>query len=310
MINIVSVSGGKDSTATLLLAIERGAENLRAVFADTGHEHDLTYEYVDYLERATGIPIRRVKADFSMRIANKREYVMTHWAKDGVPDEHIRAALDTLVVTGNPFLDLCIWKGRFPSVKGRFCTDELKVAPITERVMIPAIKKDPDVWSWQGVRADESLSRAKLPEQEKDDLGVTIYRPILSWKAEDTFAIAKRHGIEPNALYKLGMGRVGCMPCIMARKGELASISARFPEVFDKLVRWERIVSAASKRKIATFYDGRIAARLLDDDNIHHTTHGAHIMREYATTGRGGRQQDMWLQAEPPTCQSNYGLCE
>ena len=47
--NIVSVSGSKDSTALLLLAIERGAENLQAVFADTGHEHAQTYEYVQYL---------------------------------------------------------------------------------------------------------------------------------------------------------------------------------------------------------------------------------------------------------------------
>jgi tRNA(Ile)-lysidine synthase TilS/MesJ len=34
--NIVSVSGGKDSTALLLLAIERETENMQAVFADTG----------------------------------------------------------------------------------------------------------------------------------------------------------------------------------------------------------------------------------------------------------------------------------
>lgn len=36
--NVVSMSGGKDSTAMALLAIERGVENLHLVFADTGHE--------------------------------------------------------------------------------------------------------------------------------------------------------------------------------------------------------------------------------------------------------------------------------
>lgn len=35
-INVISVSGGKDSTAMLLLAIERGTENIRPVFCDTG----------------------------------------------------------------------------------------------------------------------------------------------------------------------------------------------------------------------------------------------------------------------------------
>jgi tRNA(Ile)-lysidine synthase TilS/MesJ len=38
MIRLVSVSGGKDSTACLLLALERHPrEEVRAVFADTGN---------------------------------------------------------------------------------------------------------------------------------------------------------------------------------------------------------------------------------------------------------------------------------
>lgn len=48
-VNVISVSGGKDSTAMLLLAIERGTENIRPVFCDTGNEHPLTYDYVRYL---------------------------------------------------------------------------------------------------------------------------------------------------------------------------------------------------------------------------------------------------------------------
>ena len=63
-VNYVNISGGKDSTATLLLAIERDTQNLRAVFADTGHEHAATYDYLDYLESAVGIKIQRVRARF------------------------------------------------------------------------------------------------------------------------------------------------------------------------------------------------------------------------------------------------------
>ncbi|MCZ4150195.1 hypothetical protein BZG21_38055, partial [Escherichia coli] len=52
--NIVSISGGKDSAATLLLALEQNVSNLLAVFADTGNEHEITYEYVRYLEDKLG----------------------------------------------------------------------------------------------------------------------------------------------------------------------------------------------------------------------------------------------------------------
>ena len=81
--NIVSISGGKDSTAMALLAIERETENLRFVFADTGHEHRLTYDYVDYLsgelERRCGVGIERVRADFSRQIEKRRHTVATKW---------------------------------------------------------------------------------------------------------------------------------------------------------------------------------------------------------------------------------------
>ena len=42
--NVISISGGKDSTAMGLLALEKNPPNLRFVFADTGHEHKKTYD--------------------------------------------------------------------------------------------------------------------------------------------------------------------------------------------------------------------------------------------------------------------------
>src|SRR5690625_2962982 len=77
VVNVISVSGGKDYTAMWLVAVESGANHI-PVFADTGHEHPLTYDYLDYLEGRLG-KITRVKADFTERIENKREYVKTKW---------------------------------------------------------------------------------------------------------------------------------------------------------------------------------------------------------------------------------------
>lgn len=317
--NIISVSGGKDSTALLLLAIERGAENMQAVFADTGHEHAQTYEYVQYLNDKV-FPIRTIKADFTKNIAKKAIYVRDKWTEKGVPADVVERALAALKPTGNPFLDLCIWKGRFPSTKARFCSEELKRNPIIEQVQMPLLEAGDDIMSWQGVRADESPSRANLPERDlvgggKEGGELWNFRPILKWTVEDVFAMHRKHGIEPNPLYKQGMGRVGCMPCIHARKDELLEIARRFPDEVARLAEWEKIVSEASKRGSSTFFAAdTIPGNSTDMQNIGHDTHGIYSIIEWAKTGRGGRQFDFFRvggeQEEGRLCSSIYGLCE
>lgn len=304
--NIVSVSGGKDSTALLLLAIERQTENLQAVFADTGHEHQQTYEYVQYLNDNV-FPIRTIKADFSEQIARKREYVKNKWPEKGVPQETIDRALQVLYPTGNPFLDLCIWKGRFPSTKARFCSEELKRNPIIEQVQIPLLDQGHTIWSWQGVRADESAARQNLLELEEVGGGLWNYRPILQWTAQQCFDMHKKHGIKHNPLYEQGMGRVGCMPCIHARKDELLEISKRFPDEIERVARWEKIVQQASKTGTATLLNAGIPG--LSNEEAEKASN-IYQMVEWSKTSKGRSQYDFLRMQEGPSCSSIYGLCE
>lgn len=309
--NIVSISGGKDSTATLLLAIALETENLQAVFADTGHEHAQTYDYVRYLEQVTGVPVRWVKADFTDRIERKRQTVVTKWVREGVHQSLIDSALGVLRPTGNPFLDLCLLKGRFPSSQARFCTDELKRDPMLEQVMLPLMGTGEMILSWQGVRADESLNRRYLPECDEVGGGLFNYRPILRWNVASVFEAHDYMGVKPNPLYRQGMGRVGCMPCIMCRKDELAEIGQRLPEEVARVREWERIVSAASKMGSATFFSTSNDPTTKGDVDISHETHGIDRMIEWASTGRGGRQFELALGgADNTKCSSAYGLCE
>lgn len=317
IMHVVSVSGGKDSAATSIVALEtQPRESLRFVSCDTGNEHDNWHDYLAYMERTLGISINILpKRDFSEQIERKREYVVNHWQKKGASQVDIDRATRALQPTGNPFLDLCIWKGRFPSRKAQFCTQELKTIPMVEYQMglIDAGECEA-VWSWQGVRIDESEARRARLECpvhpsfskffEEQGAGIYTYRPILRWKAEDCFEAHRIYGLEPNPLYKEGMGRVGCMPCINAGKDELLQISKRFPHHIDRIEYWETSVGMASKRMEASFFAD-------PDREAHLNKRGIRNMVEWSKTKRGGQLMD-WIRIteEPKACQSAYGLCE
>lgn len=305
IVHLVSVSGGKDSTATLLLSKMQFPETTFAVFADTGNEHEATYEYLDYLEGATGIRIERLKADFSDRFASKRAWIENKWPLHGVPQERVDRALQLLHPTGNPYLDLCMIKGRFPSRKVQFCTHELKIAPLTEYALWFIDTLDMDVWSWQGVRRDESQARANAKGFEDMTGGIYANRPIAGWTAAQTVAFVQSCGVLLNPLYSQGMGRVGCMPCINANKNELAEISRRFPDHIDRIAEWEAIVREVSKTGGASFF----AAPTGDLRSEKFQANIASVVR-WAKTFRGGKVANPEWDEPAPACASSYGLCE
>lgn len=276
--HIVNISGGKDSASCYMLAMMRGRP-FRAVTADTGHENELTYEWISKLSERTGGPkVEIVKSDFSKQIARKRELVQTKWVEQGVPDEIIRGALDVLHPTGNPFIDLCIWKGRFPSRMAQFCTEWLKAEPIKLQVFDPARSIGPVV-SWQGERRNESANRAKLPRMSRiKEPGLSdllIFRPILHWSAQNAFELHKHFGLDPNPLYRMGMRRETFFAASTTPQGK----------------------KLAQDHKLGLRLDEQLPC--IDDIEV------------WSRTTRGGKQLDgLKLMESESLCSSQYGLCE
>lgn len=314
--HVISWSSGKDSDETLRQALARfPKERVIAAICDTGNEHELVWEHKDYIERRYGITVRVLRANFDAEIAAKRQFIARdqRTGRDSKgrrlrwSNKAKRRALAALHPSGNPFLDLCMWKGRFPSRKAQFCTQELKTAMMVQ-FQQELVEAGHRVVSWQGVRRDESLNRRNAKKFERLQPRTYAYRPLVEWTALQVFGSLAAHGIEVNGLYRKGMGRVGCMPCINARKEEIREIALRWPEHPNRIAEWERRVSDCSKRGYSTFmadaHPAQDRREVFADLNIR-----ARI--EWSKTTRGGQQFDLLgNNEEPKECASSYGLCE
>lgn len=190
---IVSTSGGKDSTATLLAMREAGIPH-RAVFADTGWEAPETYEYLATLERLLGITIDRVRSE-----------------KGGM-------------------VDIARHKAGFPFRSGRWCTPDLKVVPLRDYHNRVGDETNCETVSVVGIRAEESKKRAAMPVFEFDvGWGGYVWRPLHSASIEDVLDLHHRHGVPIHPHYQRGHERVGCWPCINSTKNDIRLIAEHDP---------------------------------------------------------------------------------
>jgi DNA sulfur modification protein DndC len=160
-VNIVSFSGGKDSTTVLqlvLAALAGTCTKLYIVTSDTMMEIPFYQDYVD------GV----------------RQRIEAHIQTMGINAE---------VVTVRPEIPSSFWvsvlgKGYPAAHMGfRWCTGVLKIEPITRYTA--GITKDKDYTVFVGVRRAESELRAKL--YHKKDYKPNHYAPILDWQNEDVW---------------------------------------------------------------------------------------------------------------------------
>jgi 3'-phosphoadenosine 5'-phosphosulfate sulfotransferase (PAPS reductase)/FAD synthetase len=265
---VVQFSGGKDSTALVLWARDHFGDAFIPLFCDTGWEHPLTLAYVETINQQV-LGGRLV----TVRSAKYADMV-----------------------------DLVTRKGRVPSAKARFCTEELKVIPARDYVR--TLPEAPVIY--QGIRAEESSARAAAGARVwSDAYDAWVFRPLFHWSAARVFALHVRHGIEPNPLYKLGAGRVGCFPCINVNHGELKRLSGTLPEVWERAAELER---AAERTFFPPDYiPARFCARRDPASGV--AIPSVDEVRAYLTQA-DERQIALFDTARPSGCISVYNLCE
>ncbi|MDD3437478.1 MAG: phosphoadenosine phosphosulfate reductase family protein [Candidatus Gastranaerophilales bacterium] len=242
---LVSVSGGKDSTVTMHYMLNKYPRNqLKFIFADTGWENPLTYKYIDYLDKTY--------------------------------------KLDLIRVSSEKFKDmetLCVSKKMFPNRVNKFCTNELKIIPILNKInefkllgfkviSVVGVRKEESekrkgegLWKTNFTHHANFISFRSLKNIKKsksvknfysNENAVTIYQPIVNWTTQEVYDYSKKNNIELNPLYKMGCSRVGCYPCINSSKNEIGMLSF---EAVQKVKALENKVSkVTTNSKNATFF--------------------------------------------------------
>jgi 3'-phosphoadenosine 5'-phosphosulfate sulfotransferase (PAPS reductase)/FAD synthetase len=295
---IASISGGKDSAAMSLYLRELGIEHDR-VFFDTGWEHPATYEYL--------------RGELTREIGSIVELQAKFPAIDtsAITRPRVRAAVEA----GNAMVIACLQKAMFPSRVIRFCTQDLKVFPM-QAYISTRVEAGEEVINAVGIRRAESDARAKMSEWEwSDGFDCEVWRPLVDWSEQEVIEIHARHGLRPNPLYLQGATRVGCWPCIFARKAEVRMLGdtdeervALIDELEQELTQRARARAEESGAKLSferTWFQqfkGRSREQLWP----------IRRMVEWSRTTRGGRVQDMQvaLFSQADDGCMRWGLCE
>lgn len=271
---VASVSGGKDSAAMSLWLTENDIEH-RRLFADTGWEANVTYEYLRGPLAAKLGPIEEVRG------------------KETFEERAIRS-------------------GMFPSRLRRWCTRELKTDPLFAR--LNALAEDHDVVNAVGIRWAESEKRRSFRAWDATEgLDAKVWRPILAWSEDDVIAIHQRHDLAPNPLYLRGARRVGCWPCVFSSKDELRLVADTDPARIDRIRAMEAAVGAtATSRDLQSSLEhgppAMFQARLEQPDGTYPCWPIDQVVA-WSRTERGGKQFGLFAPPADQGC-ARWGMCE
>lgn len=213
--HIVSLSGGKDSTALAIYLKQRHPQiPAEYVFCDTGTELPETYEYLARLEAYLGKRVVRLDA---LDIIGARRI-------------HGRTAFDMYLKQ--------VFSGFLPNPRSRWCTRALKIEPFERFVGTTR------AFSYIGIRGDEAREGYK-PQKPPVISQQPNILPVYPFRDDGIGIVGVKRILEESGLgfpeYYKWRSRSGCYFCFYQQVGEWQGLAARHPDLFEKAKAYERL---------------------------------------------------------------------
>ena len=196
--HVVSFSGGKDSTAMLLMMTEKEMKIDDILFCDTGLEFPQMYEHIKAVENYIGQKITVIKSEkpYEYYLA---EHILTKGKRKGARGYG------------------------YPSMRVRWCTARLKV-DVIKRYFKKYKKEGFKIEQYIGIAADEN------------DRCREYNYPLVEWGVTEAQALEYCYskGFNWGGLYDT-FKRVSCYCCPLQPLSELKTLWKKYPELWQKM---------------------------------------------------------------------------
>ncbi|MCK5393102.1 MAG: phosphoadenosine phosphosulfate reductase family protein [Candidatus Omnitrophica bacterium] len=219
MKKIISFSGGKDSTALLLLMIKKAIPFDEIIFCDTGMEYPEVYNHIDLIKKRLKLNITRLQSKKSFE----------YWLADHVKQKGKN-------------------KGKkgygWPDHRVRWCAKSLKINVIKSYLQ-KYNSKENKIIEYHGITWDER-SRMK-----KNNDGRNIEYPLCKYKysQKDTLSLCLKNGYDWEGLYSK-FSRANCYCCPLQTLNDLKMLYLSYPKLWKKM----KMLDKGSWRKFRKDY--------------------------------------------------------
>lgn len=223
--NVVSLSGGKDSTAMLLMLLKRGEPIADIVFFDGGWEFPQMHDHLEQVERYIGRKITRLRPRLPVGVVTKKSPFDWMFSEYPVVKRGTRHVHRT---------------GRYwPSPGIRWCTGRKQEAL---RAHIRALTHRHGftlpLRQCVGFAADE-LERLDGPTKQNSAYHVQRY-PLIDWGVTEADALTycKKCGFTWGGLYA-HFDRVSCFCCPLQSLDDLRKLRRFYPDLWLRMLKME-----------------------------------------------------------------------